>query len=291
MDFAKGHEAQNDFILLRDLPAAIPLDGAALSAVCDRHRGLGADGVLRVTVAGSAREAGVFDELPSGVTTDDWFMDHRHPDGSIAKTCGDGLRLVTHYLWVLGLERRRRFVIGTATGAHIVEAQAVDGTAADVIVEMRRATVRGTGRAIVADRRLGGLLIDVGEPHLVCVDPDLAEAGWIDVDNDHPKVDVELYGTAQDVTVDLVTTPTEGAVRMWAFRGGEPAQCVSASGAMAVGLATLNHGAADTGTTTVRTPEDDVVVTVSDAAVHVQGRSVIMAHGRLPDAWWRAQSA
>lgn len=282
MDFAKGHEALNDFILLRDLPAAIPLDDAALSAVCDRHRGLGGDGVLRVTVAGSAREAGVFDEFPDGVTTDDWYVEHRRPDGSVAKTGGDGLRMVTHYLWDLGLERRRRFVIGTATGAHKVEAHAVDGMAADVTVEMRCPEVRGTGTAIVAGRRLVGLLIDVGEPHLVCVDPDLTESYWADLV-------VETDGVAGDVAVDLVSAPANGSVRVRAFRAGAPTPCVSASGAIAVAAAALNHAGAHTGTTIVRASQDDVAVSMSDAASYVRGRSIIFAHGRLPGTWWRAQ--
>ncbi|MGB5150567.1 MAG: diaminopimelate epimerase, partial [Mycobacterium sp.] len=49
MPFAKGHGTQNDFVLLPDLDAALALTPDAVAALCDRHRGLGADGVLRVT--------------------------------------------------------------------------------------------------------------------------------------------------------------------------------------------------------------------------------------------------
>src|ERR1700741_1891066 len=45
--FAKGHGTQNDFVLLGDLTAEISLTPAAVGALCDRRRGLGADGVLR----------------------------------------------------------------------------------------------------------------------------------------------------------------------------------------------------------------------------------------------------
>ena len=64
--FAKGHGTQNDFVVLPDLDARIELAPAAVAALCDRRRGLGADGVLRVTTAGAARAAGVFDRLPEG---------------------------------------------------------------------------------------------------------------------------------------------------------------------------------------------------------------------------------
>ncbi|HKI39516.1 MAG TPA: diaminopimelate epimerase, partial [Mycobacterium sp.] len=64
MIFAKGHGTQNDFVLLPDIDAALTLSAARVAALCDRRRGLGADGVLRVTTAGAALAAGVFDRLP-----------------------------------------------------------------------------------------------------------------------------------------------------------------------------------------------------------------------------------
>ena len=65
--FAKGHGTQNDFVLLPDPDGRLSLTPAAVAALCDRRRGLGADGVLRVTTAGAAQAAGVFDRLPEGV--------------------------------------------------------------------------------------------------------------------------------------------------------------------------------------------------------------------------------
>ena len=65
--FAKGHGTQNDFVVLPDLDAALTLTPAVVSALCDRRRGLGADGVLRVTTAGAALAAGVLDRVPDGV--------------------------------------------------------------------------------------------------------------------------------------------------------------------------------------------------------------------------------
>ena len=57
--FAKGHGTQNDFVLLPDLDGRLPLQPAVVAALCDRRRGIGADGVLRVTTAGTAAAAGV----------------------------------------------------------------------------------------------------------------------------------------------------------------------------------------------------------------------------------------
>ncbi len=114
--FAKGHGTQNDFVLLPDPTARLTLTPAAVAALCDRRRGLGADGVLRVTTAGAAQAAGVFDRLPEGLTAGDWYMDYRNADGSIAQMCGNGVRVFAHYLRASGLETRDEFVVGSLAG-------------------------------------------------------------------------------------------------------------------------------------------------------------------------------
>ena len=113
MKFAKGHGTENDFVILLDEPADVALAPSAVAALCDRRRGLGADGVLRVTTAGALLSAGVLERLPDGVSADDWFMDYRNADGSSAQMCGNGVRVFAHYLWAAGLERRREFVVGS----------------------------------------------------------------------------------------------------------------------------------------------------------------------------------
>ncbi len=61
MIFAKGHGTENDFVLLPDVDAELTLSAARVTALCDRRRGLGADGVLRITTAGAAVTASVLD--------------------------------------------------------------------------------------------------------------------------------------------------------------------------------------------------------------------------------------
>ncbi|MEB4209538.1 hypothetical protein [Mycobacterium sp. 94-17] len=143
MNFAKGHEAHDDFVLLLDLPAALSMQKWAVRALCDRRRGIGAAAVLRVTVAGSAREAGVFDLLPDGLTADDWYMDRHDPNG--LPDGGDtGIHLFAHYLWAAGLERRSRYLVGTASGARTVEIDEVDAVRATVAVTGAGGTTRGS---------------------------------------------------------------------------------------------------------------------------------------------------
>jgi diaminopimelate epimerase len=287
--FAKGHGTQNDFVLLLDLPAAVGLSPAAVSALCDRRRGLGADGVLRVTVAGSAREAGVFDLLPEGVTADDWFMDYRNADGSVAEMCGNGVRVFAHYLWAAGLERHREFVVGTRAGARPVVMESYDPVTAEVTVDMGKANQVGTGFATVGGRQFAGVAVDVGNPHLACVDAGLTAETLAALDVAAP-VQFDHAQFPHGVNVEVLTAPRDGAVSMRVHeRGvGETRSC--GTGTVAAAVAALRFTDADTGTLAVRIPGGQVSVTVSDATSYLRGPSVILAHGELSDQWWRSQA-
>ena len=176
MKFAKGHGTQNDFVLLPDLHAQLELAPAAVAALCDRRRGLGADGVLRVTTAGAVVGAGVLDRLPEGVEAGDWYMDYRNADGSFAQMCGNGVRVFAHYLRTAGLEERDEFVVGSLAGPRPVVVHCADAVNADVTVEMGKVNRIGTGTATVGGRQFTGVGVDVGNPHLACLDPGLTEA-------------------------------------------------------------------------------------------------------------------
>ena len=115
----------------------------------------------------------MFDRLPEGVAADDWYMDYRNADGSIAQMCGNGVRVFAHYLRASGLESRDEFVVGSLAGPRPVVLHSWDATTADVTVEMGKTNQLGTGEAIVGGRPFAGLAVDVGNPHLACVDPDL----------------------------------------------------------------------------------------------------------------------
>ena len=288
MKFAKGHGTENDFVLLPDLSAAIDLTPAAVAALCDRRRGLGADGLLRVTVAGAARDAGVLDALPEGVRADDWFMDYRNADGSVAQMCGNGVRVFAHYLWAEGLERRRHFVVGSLAGPRPVELHTVDATRADISVDMGKVNQLGPGEAVIGGRRFAGLAVDVGNPHLACVDPGLTVEELAALDVAAP-VTFDAAQFPEGVNVEVLTAPVDGAVTMRVHeRGvGETRSC--GTGTVAAAYAALTHLGASTGALRVRVPGGEVAVTITDATGYLRGPSVLVADGELSDAWWRAQ--
>ena len=298
--FAKGHGTENDFVLLPDLEARLTLAPAAVAALCDRRRGLGADGVLRVTTAQAALAAGVFDRIPEGVQPADWYMDYRNADGSIAQMCGNGVRVFAHYLRAAGLEQRAEFVVGSLAGPRPVVLHEADALSADVTVEMGKPNQSGTGSAVVGGRHFTGLAVDVGNPHLACVDATLTAAELADLDVAAPVafdgaqfpdgVNVEVLTAPVPIPESLRSgPPADGVVTMRVHeRGvGETRSC--GTGTVAAAVAALEHQGLATGTLKVRVPGGEVTVTVTDVNSFLRGPSVLVAHGELSDRWWTNQ--
>ena len=288
MIFAKGHGTENDFIVLPDLAAQLDLAPRAVAALCDRRRGLGADGVLRVTTAEVAVAAGVLDLLPVGVNAGDWFMDYRNADGSRAQMCGNGARVFAHYLRVSGLEQRDEFVVGSLAGPRPVVVHHADDVSAEVTVEMGTVTRMGTGSATVGGRRLTGVAIDVGNPHLACLVPDLTIDGLNTLDVG-AAVAFDPVQFPDGVNIEVLTAPAGGEVSMRVHeRGvGETRSC--GTGTVAAALAALTYQGIDTGTLLVRVPGGEVGVEVTSTSSFLRGPSVLLARGEIADAWWDAQ--
>lgn len=288
MRFAKGHGTQNDFVILPDLGAELDLTPAAVGALCDRRRGLGADGVLRVTTAGAAVAAGVLGQLPEGVSGGDWFMDYRNADGSVAEMCGNGVRVFAHYLRAAGLESADEFVVGSLAGPRPITVHHVDDVRAEITVDMGKANTLGPGEALVGGRRFAGLAVDVGNPHLACVDPGLSAAELAALDVAAP-VSFDHGRFPDGVNVEVLTAPSDGAVAMRVHeRGvGETRSC--GTGTVAAAVAALAHTGAATGALRVDIPGGQVRVTVTEATSYLRGPSQLVAHGDIAPAWWAAQ--
>ena len=288
MIFAKGHGTQNDFVVLPDVEAKLSLPPEAVAALCDRRRGVGADGVLRVTTAEAVLAAGVLDRLPEGLSPGDWYMDYRNADGSKAEMCGNGARVFAHYLRVSGLESRDGFVVGSLSGPRPVQLHRADDTFADVTVEMGKTNQLGTGEAVVGGRIFRGLAIDVGNPHLACLDQDLTADALAELDVAAP-VSFDREQFPHGVNVEVLTAPADGAVWMRVHeRGvGETRSC--GTGTVAAAVAGLAHNGASTGSLTIRVPGGEVDVAVTAATSYLRGPSVLVARGEISEEWWRAQ--
>ena len=163
--FTKGHGTGNDFVIIADPDGELDLTAEQVAALCDRHFGIGADGVLRV-VRSAAIDAGAASlaEEPAA----EWFMDYRNADGSIAEMCGNGIRVFVHYLVRSGLasiEPGSTLPIGTRAGV-----RDVTSSQSGYQVDLGRWRLTGTDPLVTTDGlsvARPGLGIDVGNPHVV----------------------------------------------------------------------------------------------------------------------------
>ncbi|MDT7773803.1 MAG: diaminopimelate epimerase [Pseudonocardiales bacterium] len=278
--FRKGHGTENDFVLLPDPDGALELTEARVRALCDRHRGLGADGVLRVVRTAALGER--VDAPPAA----EWFMDYRNADGSIAEMCGNGVRVFARYLVEAGLVGAGELVVGTRGGPKRVWFEPGGGSdLPDVGVAMGAVGLLGGSVATVAGRRFPGLVVDVGNPHLACVtDVPLDE---LDL-RDAPGYDPAVFPAG--VNVEFVSPARDGVTRMRVYeRGvGETRSC--GTGTVAAAAAALRHDGRSDGVLTVRVPGGRVRVELTGGAATLTGPAVLVAAGELSADWWRSLS-
>ncbi len=76
--------AGNDFVVLDNRSGQLRLDAKAIALLCDRHRGVGADGVLIVETAATEPRA-------------DFRMRYHNADGGEAEMCGNGARCFARF--------------------------------------------------------------------------------------------------------------------------------------------------------------------------------------------------
>ncbi|PRX46439.1 diaminopimelate epimerase [Prauserella shujinwangii] len=269
IEFLKGHGTQNDFVLLPDAAGLLDLTPDRVAALCDRQRGLGADGVLRVV-----RSAAL--GLPS---EGEWFMDYRNADGSVAEMCGNGMRVFARYLAEAGLETGTEFVVGSRAGDRLVRVH----PDRSVTVQMGLARITGTSVTVVGGRELSGVAVDVGNPHLVStLDDDVAS---LDL-RDQPCFDTDSF--PEGVNLEFVNVLADGELRMRVHeRGvGETRSC--GTGTVAAVAAVLHLDGSDAGSATVDIPGGRVSVTVGRDGSTLTGPAEFVARGELDESWWRA---
>lgn len=293
IEFSKGNGTQNDFVVLPDPQARLDLTADRVAALCDRQRGLGADGVLRVATASALVDAGVLDALPDGVGGDDWFMDYRNADGSIAEMCGNGVRVFAHYLNATGMESRTEYVVGSRAGARPVVVHAAGPVDGEVTVDMGVVRELGPSTATLGGWALPGIGIDVGNPHLACVDEGLTADALAKLDLAvSPGFDPDLFPHGVNVEI-LTALGADNAVDMRVYeRGvGETRSCGTGTVAAAAAALTAAGVAVGTGSgaVTVRVPGGQVRVTIDQGRAWLRGPSVLLASGTLSREWWDAQ--
>ena len=272
--FTKGHGTGNDFVILPDPDGALSLDPEFVAALCDRRRGIGADGVLRVVRSAKHPEA------TGHATEAEWFMDYWNGDGSIAEMCGNGVRVFTRYLLANGLAEAPADGLPVATRAGVVRAVAGPET---IAVDMTTPRVYAASTASLGALTIPGIAVDCGNPHLVCALHDGVLLPSLDLLT-APGHDRGMFPDGVNVEFTAPGEPVEGAdlhvhMRVYERGSGETLSC--GTGALAVGAFALRDAGLDEGTVVVDVPGGRLTVTARDDSWWLAGPAVLVATGEV----------
>jgi diaminopimelate epimerase len=273
MKFVKGHGTGNDFVILADPDGSLALTPSLVAALCDRHRGIGADGVLRVVR--SAKHPDAADHAADA----EWFMDYWNADGSSAEMCGNGVRVFTRYLVENGLATPSADGLPVATRAGLVRAVIGSPTTA---VHMTTPRVYAASTANIGALTLPGVAVDCGNPHLVCGLPSSLD----DLDlHRAPGYDRSLFPAGVNIEFVSPAERIEGAdlhVRMRVYERGSGETLSCGSGALAVGAVALSDAGRKSGVVAVDLPGGRLTVTATDTGEWwLAGPAVLVATGEV----------
>jgi diaminopimelate epimerase len=263
--FVKGHGTENDFVVLPET-AESDFDAELVRVLCDRRAGIGADGVLRV----HRDNAG------------EWFMDYRNADGSVAETCGNGIRVFARYLVTAGLAAPGALQVGTRSGVRRVEVPADGG---DITVDMGQATQLPDAVVTIGGRELPAHGWSMGNPHLVVLDAgelerlDLSVAPRVEPASSYPD----------GVNIEVVETVGTNHIRMRVHERGSGETRSCGTGACAAAVAAME--AAQTWEPyTVDVPGGRLGVEwTADGRVLLSGPAVLVASGEIDPASIRSR--
>ena len=197
-------------MIIPDLDGVVDLTPERVRWLCDRHAGIGANGVLRVVRSAKDPEFAQFADVA------EFFMDYRNADGSVAEMCGNGARVFVRYLHASGALTSRSTVIATRGG--LVEATVLD----DEQVAVGMGSPLGEGSVPVpisvmhAGRSWDAHPVHVPNPHAVVIVDSLDEVGGLAF---APTVSPqEVF--PEGVNVEFVERIGPGHVRMRVYERG-----------------------------------------------------------------------
>ena len=248
MNFTKMQGAGNDFILVETSDIQCDWSQMAID-ICDRHFGVGGDGLLLV--------------LPSDVA--DFQMHIFNPDGSEAEACGNGLRCLARYVVDKGLANTgtQEISVETVAGIRKVRIYRAAGKLTKIQVGMGEPGFGAKDIPVVIEPGKGNLLDikPILDYHII-VDGEELFLSFVSMGNPHavyfwqhsvskfplsqlgPKVEQhELFPKRVNFEVARVISRQQIEARVWERGVGETLAC--GSGACAVAVVAQLHGYID----------------------------------------------
>jgi diaminopimelate epimerase len=282
--FFRGHGLGNDYLVMDPKELSFKLTPPAIEAICNRHWGLGSDGILTIVPSKQA----------------DFGLRIFNPDGSEAEKSGNGLRIFARYLHATGKTKKKHFTVETKGGLVTIQLH-IDrrGDASDVTVEMGRATFAPGALPCTlaveeliqqpidaAGRSLTFTGVSVGNPH--CVVFKQSGESWSREDLMALGPELEhhaIFPKRTNVQLAVPTGPKELSILIWERGAGETqasgsSSCAAASAAVRLGLVASPVA--------VRMPGGMLTIHVAeDFNLTMKGPVAEVARGRLSPSFIR----
>lgn len=219
MKFTKMHGAGNDFILLDSREVnGMDLPGLAQD-ICDRHFGVGADGIL----------------VPAPSEVADLKMVYFNSDGSYAEMCGNGIRCLARYTRDKGLISHDSFTVETGAGIKKL-----------TLYEDGSSQVDMGGPAFLPPVKLRGFTfhrVSMGNPHAVALLESEEEVEKLDLKEAGPGIEHDsVFPDRTNVEFAFVRNMHEVRMRIWERGAGET--LASGTGSSAAAVAAIREGMA-----------------------------------------------
>jgi diaminopimelate epimerase len=272
--FEKWHALGNDYVIVEaaDLPA--PLTARVVRALCDRHTGIGADGILLLQPP----------DGPGFVARLRIF----NPDGSEAELSGNGAREAIMYLRHRGWTDRDQFSIQTVAG----EIRPTILSATTCRVDMGRARLRskdfpaggedGVGELRAGERTFRFQHVSVGNPQCAIAMRSVEDLEALDLPAIGPHIEHnDLFPNRTNVSWFAELEP--GVIRARIFERGVGETTASGTGATGAAVSYVLRGGESPVTVRLDGGELDVEVG-EDLHVDLAGWAVPVFRGELSDA-------
>ena len=154
LSFSKMNGAGNDFVMIDNRNRALSLDASRVALLCDRHRGVGADGVLAVEPSTEGA---------------DFRMRYYNADGGEAEMCGNGARCFARFARRLGASNAE---LSFETLAGVIRASFPDDLVCITMSDPN--SYRAPLDLVINGRTLSVHFLNTGVPHAVVFADDIA---------------------------------------------------------------------------------------------------------------------
>lgn len=237
LEFSKYQAVGNDFIIIDDREFLFDFKPEHIKLLCDRHYGIGADGLMIVRPSNKADVRMVF----------------YNPDGSIAEMCGNGIRCFAKYLYDKDIIEKKVISIETKAGIKEVELMFSEGITIGARVNMGKISFKAkdiptTLAAPDEDVVEKTLNLDGAEVIVTCVS--VGNPHCVIFVDDYSKISITKIGPAienhpafpERTNVEVATIVSSNHIKARVWERGAGATLACGTGAVAIAAAACKRG-------------------------------------------------